>query len=326
MKKDLFLKNNRQNSSELTECPHLNVKEEGGSLVCQDCGLIFEEDVDFDKDISTSERYKDSQIAYERSLKIGDSKAKQDPEIRQRYKKIQKLDRWFQNHQFSFTEQKKSMDLLKSYGISIDQVTFQAIKDRYIKYIRTHQKTYQNRVIIFLAIVWMEIKDMTNVRIERFIDICNELGHKTNKKMINNATLKVKKAEKKWHEKYKNNLEIEKEIKNKIKVLLQKNLNDIPFEKVKEFFSQESQYDRLKIEMLLSADKLLNKISYDQLANLNLKAFTAGLIYYIGQTLDNRKLFTQNIIESATRFSSTTIRKKFNALKEILGDPHQTIK
>jgi hypothetical protein len=319
------LKNNHQNSSELSECTHSNVKKEGGFLVCQDCGLIFEDHIDFDKNISTSERYKDSQMDYERSIKAGDSKAKQDPKVRQRYEKIQKLNLWFQNHQFQFTEQKKTIDLMKSYGINIDQVTLQAIKNRYLRYIRTHQKTYQNMVIIFLAIVWMEIKDMTNARIERFIDICNDLGHKINKKMINHATLKVKKTEKKWREKYKDTLEIEKEIKSKIKILFQKNLNDISYDKIKEFFSQESQYDKLKIEMLLLADKLLNKISYDQLANLNFKAFTAGLIYYIGQTLDNRKIFTQKVIETATKFSSTTIRKKFNVLKEILGDPYKPI-
>ncbi|GAJ00421.1 unnamed protein product, partial [marine sediment metagenome] len=55
----------------------------------------------------------------------------------------------------------------------------------------------------------------------------------------------------------------------------------------------------------------------------NHKAFTAGLIYYIGQSLENRKIITQSIVERTSRFSSTTIRKKFNALKKILGDPQE---
>jgi hypothetical protein len=76
--------------------------------------------------------------------------------------------------------------------------------------------------------------------------------------------------------------------------------------------------------MLLIADKLLMQIPYDKLKNLNYKAFTAGLIYYIGQSLEgkeNRKIFTQSLIEETTKFSSTTIRKKFHILKDILGEP-----
>ena len=75
--------------------------------------------------------------------------------------------------------------------------------------------------------------------------------------------------------------------------------------------------------MLLLADKILKLIPYEDIQNLNYKAFTAGLIYYIGQTLENKKIFTQSLIESATKFSSTTIRKKFHVLKKILGDPHK---
>ena len=73
--------------------------------------------------------------------------------------------------------------------------------------------------------------------------------------------------------------------------------------------------------MQLLVDKYLEKIPYDNLRNLNYKAFTAGLIYYIGQSLDNRKIFTQSLIEKTTQFSSTTIRKKYQVLKEILGNP-----
>ena len=76
------------------------------------------------------------------------------------------------------------------------------------------------------------------------------------------------------------------------------------------------------MEVQLKLDKILTKISYAQIQNLNYKAFTAGLIYYIGQTLQNNKIFTQSIIEETARFSSTTIRKKFNILKNILGEPN----
>jgi len=132
---------------------------------------------------------------------------------------------------------------------------------------------------------------------------------------------KKKKGEKKQKKKQKSTYEIEKEIKDKIKILFQKNLNDIPYEKIEEFFQQKSQYDRIKVEMQLLVNKFLEKIPYDNLRNLNYKAFTAGLIYYVGQTLDNRKIFTQSLIEKTTQFSSTTIRKKYQILKEILGNP-----
>jgi hypothetical protein len=166
----------------------------------------------------------------------------------------------------------------------------------------------------------MEIKDTTNIRIERFIDISNELGHKINKKMLNNAMLKIRRTEEFW-KKFRKIEDIDNEIKNRIKVLFEKGLNNIPYEKVKMFINSKSDYNKLKIEMQLMANELLDKISYNQLRNLNYKAFTAGLIYYVGQCLDNRKIFTQNLIEEATLFSSTTIRKKFQVLKEILGYP-----
>ncbi|MFX1310675.1 MAG: hypothetical protein ACFE8C_13315, partial [Promethearchaeota archaeon] len=74
-------------------------------------------------------------------------------------------------------------------------------------------------------------------------------------------------------------------------------------------------------------DKLLKKISYEELKNLNYKAFTAGLIYYVGQSLksDKRKIFTQSLIEETTSFSSTTIRKKYHILKNILGLPQSQV-
>jgi hypothetical protein len=179
-------------------------------------------------------------------------------------------------------------------------------------------------VIIFLAIVWMEIKDTTNVRIEEFIEVANQLGHKINKKMLNNAMLKVLKSEKKWKDKSISKKELEKEIKNKVKILFQKNLNDIPFTEVQDFFNNKTEFNNTKIEMQLLANKFLKKIDYEYLKNQNYKAFTAGLIYYVGQALNEitNKAFIQSLIEKVTNFSSTTIRKKYHNLIEILGVPN----
>jgi hypothetical protein len=168
----------------------------------------------------------------------------------------------------------------------------------------------------------MEIKETTNVRVEDFIKAAKELGHKINKKMLNNAMLKVKRTDKRLQS-YKNVENLEQEIKNKIKILFQKDLNNIQYERVKQHFQNEQAYTKLKMEMQLLADKILNIIPYDKIQNLNYKAFTAGLIYYIGQTLKNRKIFTQNIVELTSRFSSTTIRKKYHILIDILGDPQE---
>ena len=305
-----------------SECSHDNTKEEGGFLVCQECGMVLEDKMAFESS-TTSSDYSDSQRDYERRIKMGDTRAKQDPKIKEHYDKIQTLEKWFRDSKSTFTEQKRLIELLKSYeiGLNIDQVKYQSIKDRYLLYNKKYRKTYQNMVIIFLALVWMEIKDITNVRIERYIEVCNELGHKINKKMLNNAMLKINKVEKKQKKKKKSKIDIEKEIKEKIKILFQKNLNDIPYRKIEGFFPQKSEYDRIKIEMQLLVDEYLEKIPYDNLRNLNYKAFTAGLIYYVGQTLDNRKVFTQSLIEKTTQFSSTTIRKKYQILKELLGNP-----
>ena len=143
--------------------------------------------------------------------------------------------------------------------------------------------------------------------------------------MLNNAMLKIKKTEKIWN-KYKTQEDVEKEIKNRIKILFEKDLNNIPYNRVKNIVPSKREYEKLKVELLLVADKLLKQIPYDKLKNLNYKAFTAGLIYYIGQTLEgkeNRKIFTQALIEETTKFSSTTIRKKFHILKDVLGDPNE---
>lgn len=308
-------------SAENAECEHKNVRQEGGFFVCQDCGLIVEDQIAFERTPAPG-FYSDSQLEYERKIRIGDSKAIQDPETKKRYEQIKTLNKWFQDSQSNFTEQKKTISMLKSYGIglNIDHTKYSEIKEKYLRYNKYHRQTYENMVIIFLAIIWMEIKETTNIRVEDFIKSAKELGHKINKKMLNNAMLKVKRTDKRLKG-YKNAENLEQEIKNKIKIVFQKDINIIPYERVKQHFHDEQQYTNLKMEMQLMADKILSIIPYDKIQNLNYKAFTAGLIYYIGQTLENRKIFTQSIVEQTTRFSSTTIRKKYHILIDILGNP-----
>ena len=310
-----------------SKCLHKNVKQEGGELICQDCGLILEEKLASEYLESYGEFYSDTQRDYERRIRISDSKALQDPIIREKYERIKTLEKWFRDYQSDFTEQKKTIDLLKGHGIglNIDNVRYRNIKDRYLRYNKYHRHNYQNMVIIFLAIIWLEIKDTTNIRIEEFIAVSKELGHKINKKMLSNAMVKVKRIEKMLEKKTdtSDTSIIEKEIKNRIKIVFQKDLNSIPYEEISEFFPSKSEFDKTKINMQLVADEILQLISYSHIQNLNYKAFTAGLIYYIGQSLENRKIFTQSLIEKYSKFSSTTIRKKYHVLKEILGDSQE---
>ena len=305
-----------------SDCQHKNVKQEGGELVCQDCGLILEEKLASENLNSYGVYFSDSQRNYERKIRLEDLKALQDPIIKEKYERLKTLEKWFRDYQSDFSEQKKTIELLKSHniGMNIDRVRYREIKNIYLRYNKYHRHNYQNMVIIFLAIIWLEIKDTTNVRIEEFIEVSKELGHKINKKMLSNAMLKVKRTENMLKEK-KDGSELEKEIKNKIKIVFQKDLNNIPYEEVEEFFEDISQFEKTKIDMQLKTDKILNRISYKHIQNLNYKAFTAGLIYYIGQTLQIKKIFTQSLVEKYSKFSSTTIRKKFHILKEILGDP-----
>ncbi|NVM17094.1 MAG: hypothetical protein HWN80_05210 [Candidatus Lokiarchaeota archaeon] len=314
----------KENNAEDTECKHENVKQEGGFFVCQNCGLIETDQIAFERS-SGPDFYSDSQLEYERKIRISDSKAIQDPDTKKRYEQIKTLNKWFQDAQSNFTEQKKTISMLKSYGIglNIDNTKYNDIKDKYLRYNKYHRQTYENMVIIFLAIIWMEIKETTNVRVEDFIKSSKELGHKINKKMLNNAMLKVKRTDKRLKG-YKNANNLEQEIKNKVKILFQKDLNNIQYERVKQHFQNEQEYTKLKMEMQLLADELLSIIPYDKILNLNYKAFTAGLIYYIGQTLNNRKIFTQSIVEQTSRFSSTTIRKKYHVLVDILGNPQES--
>lgn len=314
---------NKKDETQDSICIHQNLKQDGPYIVCKDCGLIIDEGLEFETS-SSAPFYSDSQHAYERNIRMGDSRATQDPKIKQKYEKLKTLNVWFRDFQTDFSEQKKTIDLLKSYGIglNIDTVKYQTIKDRYLKYNKVHRQTYQNMVIIFLAIVWMEIKDTTHKRIEEFIEIAQELGHKINKKMLNNAMEKIIRTETNLDKKKQLDIsELELEIKKKIKILFQKDLNHIPYEEVKDYIPNNEAFHKLKINMQLIADRILRRIPYKYLQNLNHKAFTAGLIYYIGQTLENPKIFTQSLVEKTSRFSSTTIRKKFHILKELLGDP-----
>ncbi|MFW9988775.1 MAG: hypothetical protein ACFFC3_08985 [Candidatus Odinarchaeota archaeon] len=320
------MKKKKSLDSEISVCSHQNIKKDSGFYVCQDCGLIMEDKLAFEDSIPISEFFTDSQREYERRIRVGDSRALQDPKIKEKYLRIKTLEKWFRDYESDFTEQKKTIELLKSHdiGLNIDYTRYKGIKDRYLKYNKYHRHNYQNMVIIFLAIVWMDIKDTTNIRIEEFIKVSRELGHKINKKMLNNAMLKVKRTESMLKSK-KSTSNLEKEIKNRIKIVFQKDINNISFQKVKELIINKEDFEKIKMEMLLLVDKILNKIKYKQIQNLNYKAFTAGLIYYIGQTLENRKIFTQSLIEKATKFSSTTIRKKYHVLKDLMGDP-QTLK
>ena len=315
------MKKKAQVDSEVEVCSHKNIKKDSGFFVCQDCGLIMEENLAFEETVPTSDFFTDSQRNYERRIRVSDSKALQDPVIKEKYDRLKTLEKWFRDYESDFTAQKKTIELLKGHGIglNIDNVKYKEIKDRYLKYNKYHRHNYQNMVIIFLAIVWMEIKDTTNIRIEEFIKVSKELGKKTNKKMLNNAMLKVKRTENMLKSK-KTKLDLEKEIKNRIKIVFQKDLNHIPFEVVKEFFKDKVEYEKIKVEMQLLADRILNKISYGQIQSLNYKAFTAGLISYVAQ-VNHQKAFTQNLVEKYSKFSTTTIRKKYHVLRNLLGDP-----
>jgi hypothetical protein len=332
------LKDKRKSTTERLICPHKNVKRGKRHYYCQDCDKRFsikeyykfkkaddyplEKSLNFEKPVM--DFYSDSQIDYERKIRVGDSKALQDPVIKEKYERLKTLEKWFRDYESDFTEQKKTIELLKSHGIglTIDNVKYREIRDLYLRYNKNHRHNYQNMVIIFLAIIWLKIKDTTNIRVDDFIKVAKDLGHKINKKMITSAMLKVKMTERMLQEK-KSISDLEKDIKEKIKVVFQKDVNSIPFEEVKLFFENVSDFEKKKISMQLIADIILNQISYKQLQSLNYKAFVAGLIYYIGQTFENRKIFTQSLIEKYTKFSSTTIRKKYHTLRGILGEPQE---
>ncbi|MBY9008861.1 MAG: hypothetical protein KGD74_03235, partial [Candidatus Lokiarchaeota archaeon] len=202
------------NNKKIADCEHKNIKQDAGYFVCQDCGLIDKDQIAFER-VPLHDFYSESHLDYERKIKISDSRAIQNPKTRARFEQIKTLSKWFKDSQSSFTEQKKTISVLQSYGIglNLDNVKYNEIKDKYIRYNKYHRQTYENMVIIFLAIIWMEIKETTNVRIEDFIKASKELGHKINKKMLNNAMLKVKRTDKRLKG-YKNAINLEEEIKN----------------------------------------------------------------------------------------------------------------
>ena len=78
---------------ENSKCPHKNVKQEGGELVCKDCGLILEEKLASEYLNSYGGYNSDSQRDYEKRIRTGDSKALQDPIIREKYERIKTLVR-----------------------------------------------------------------------------------------------------------------------------------------------------------------------------------------------------------------------------------------
>lgn len=193
-------------------------------------------------------------------------------------------------------------------------------------------------ILIFLAIIWMEVKDITTIRIEKYIKFCNEIGHKINKKMLNNALLKVenlpaikirdKDSELKKIKTEKSIIkkELEKKLKEQIKFLLDRALNRIKYEEVKIYVEGEEQFENLKIQMQLIAFKLLKLIPYRMINSVNVKAFVSGFIYYTAQLgAHKRKVFTQKIIanENVSGFSATTIRKQYNYIKSFLGEPEE---
>ena len=115
------MKNSKKYESEVSDCPHKHTKKEGGFVVCQDCGLTLEEGTIFEDNVPLKgDYYSDSQRDYERKIKISDSKALQDPKIKEKYDRIKTLEKWFRDYESDFTEQKKTIELLKSYRITIN--------------------------------------------------------------------------------------------------------------------------------------------------------------------------------------------------------------
>ena len=86
------MKSNKKESKKDTDCQHKNLRQEGGFFVCQDCGLIEKDQIAFEK-IPAPAFYSDSQIEYERKIRVNDSKAIQDPETRKRYEQIKTLSK-----------------------------------------------------------------------------------------------------------------------------------------------------------------------------------------------------------------------------------------
>ena len=86
---------NGKNFTEENGCSHKNIKQEGGFFVCQDCGLIEKDQIAFER-TPIPEFYSNSQLEYERKIRVSDSKAIQDPETRRRYEQIKTLNKWLE--------------------------------------------------------------------------------------------------------------------------------------------------------------------------------------------------------------------------------------
>jgi hypothetical protein len=340
------MQNRRLNSNtpdpDDSTCKHDNIKRESGFYVCQDCGLTLGDDITTLTDnLPFSGAVDIKQKDYEYRIKKFDKSALQDPVIKEKYKKIKKLGKWYKDSKTNFARQKRDIDLLKSYGINITPVQFESIKKRYLSYMKNFKQPFQNMILIFLAIIWDEIGDTTNIRIEMYIEICNEIGHKVNKKMLNNAlnkieTIQVKKKKPDKDEEYKRikkekqllKQKLEKKLREQIKFLFERGLNKIPYETVSNFVRDEEDFENVKIQMQLLAHKVLKLIPYRMINSVNIKAFVSGFIYYIAQLGPKKKsLFTQRLISDnkVSGFSATTIRKQYNYIRSFLGDPLEIV-
>ena len=85
------MNDNKNSSAKESECEHKNLRQEGGFFVCQDCGLTEKDQIAFEK-TPIQEFYSDSQLEYERKIRISDSKAIQNPVTRRRYEQINTLN------------------------------------------------------------------------------------------------------------------------------------------------------------------------------------------------------------------------------------------
>ena len=80
--------------------------------------------------------------------------------------------------------------------------------------------------------------------------------------MLNNAMEKILRTEVRLDKKkLKTPQELEKEIKEKIMILFQKDVNNISYDSIKSHFHNKNEFERLKIDMQLIANKILQKIS-----------------------------------------------------------------
>jgi len=104
--------------------------------------------------------------------------------------------------------------------------------------------------------------------------------------------LKIKRTENMLKQDFNN---LQEEIKDRIRIVFQKDLNNIPYEKVKEHFAYKSQFEIMKINMLLLADKILTIISNKHIKNHNYKAFTAlGLYTMLGKHMTTKNIHSKS--------------------------------